>query len=62
MLNRTQQILYRTPEDMTHARAAGLTYMSAKYKLNCLPMWVCLQAIGHYGIVEKIEYSVNLVS
>ena len=47
---------------MTHARAAGLTYMSAKYKLNCLPMWVCLQAIGHYGIVEKIEYSVNLVS
>jgi hypothetical protein len=53
--------LYKT-SDVALARAAGLATFNARYKLNCLPLWVCLQNLGHEGVVARIQYSMELVS
>ncbi|XP_013415606.1 putative pyridoxal-dependent decarboxylase domain-containing protein 2 isoform X2 [Lingula anatina] len=51
--------LYKTA-DSTQAYHAGLTSLQTHYKLSCLPIWVCLQNLGHEGVVNRIKLSVDL--
>jgi len=53
--------LYKT-NDPTLVIAAGLNTFNAQLKLNCLPLWICLQSLGHDGIVERITDACDLVS
>ena len=55
------QTLYKT-SDPVLARSAGLATFNARYKLICLPLWVCLQNLGHEGVVARVQYSIELVS
>ncbi|BFZ03500.1 hypothetical protein BsWGS_06539 [Bradybaena similaris] len=39
---------------------AGLTTTDPRFQLKCLPLWMCLQSLGHEGAVGKIKYSCEL--
>ncbi|KAK6168927.1 hypothetical protein SNE40_020081 [Patella caerulea] len=51
--------LYKTP-DPTLAIAAGLNAFNPRLKLSCLSIWICLQSLGHDGIISKIKASTHL--
>lgn len=40
--------------------AAGLTTVDSRLQLKCLPLWMCLQSLGHEGMVDRIKASTNL--
>eukprot|EP00105_Crassostrea_gigas_P024846 XP_011445238.1 PREDICTED: putative pyridoxal-dependent decarboxylase domain-containing protein 2 isoform X3 [Crassostrea gigas] len=40
--------------------AAGLSTFNPQLKLNCLPLWIVLQSLGHDGIVDRIKHCCNL--
>nr|XP_022319864.1 putative pyridoxal-dependent decarboxylase domain-containing protein 2 isoform X1 [Crassostrea virginica] len=40
--------------------AAGLNTFNPQLKLNCLPLWIVLQSLGHDGIVDRIKHCCNL--
>lgn len=42
--------------------AAGLNTFNPQLKLNCLPLWIVLQSLGHDGIVDRIKHCCNLAS
>ncbi len=44
------------------AHTVGLTTIQAKYKLHSLPIWLCLQSLGHEGVVNRVKFSRELVS
>ncbi|CAG5122534.1 unnamed protein product, partial [Candidula unifasciata] len=46
--------------DRLLTEAAGLTTVNAKLQLRCLPLWMCLQSLGHEGMVAKIKFSCEL--
>ncbi len=43
------------------AHTVGLTTIHARYKLHSLPVWLCLQSLGHEGVVERVKFSRDLV-
>lgn len=47
-------------EDTTMTYAAGMNSFNATSKLSCLPLWICLQSLGHEGIVTRIRSSFHL--
>ncbi|CAL1526299.1 unnamed protein product [Lymnaea stagnalis] len=46
--------------DQNMTDAAGLTTVDAKLQLKCLPLWMCLQSLGHEGMVNRIKSSCEL--
>ncbi|XP_041362368.1 putative pyridoxal-dependent decarboxylase domain-containing protein 2 [Gigantopelta aegis] len=46
--------------DPTLIHAARLNTFNFRLKLSCLPLWICLQTLGHDGIVDRVKSSVNL--
>ncbi|XP_005110945.1 putative pyridoxal-dependent decarboxylase domain-containing protein 2 [Aplysia californica] len=46
--------------DATLTEAAGLTSIDTRLQLKCLPLWMCLQSLGHEGMVNKIKHSCDL--
>ncbi|XP_061829806.1 pyridoxal-dependent decarboxylase domain-containing protein 1 [Nerophis lumbriciformis] len=55
----TAVTLYRH-EDPALALAAGLTSSQPVEKMRALPLWLSLQYLGFYGIVEKIRHATEL--
>ena len=55
------QTLYKTA-DPAMAHTVGLTTIHARYKLHSLPIWLCLQSLGHEGVVDRVKFSRDLVS
>ncbi|ESO89261.1 hypothetical protein LOTGIDRAFT_52276, partial [Lottia gigantea] len=51
--------LFKTP-DPTLAHCAGLNHFNPRLKLSCLSIWICLQSLGHDGIVSRIKTSTRL--
>ncbi|XP_069123484.1 putative pyridoxal-dependent decarboxylase domain-containing protein 2 [Argopecten irradians] len=51
--------LYKS-SDPALVHAAGLNTFNPQIKLNCLPIWICLQSLGHDGIVERVKQSCDL--
>ncbi|XP_033734723.1 putative pyridoxal-dependent decarboxylase domain-containing protein 2 [Pecten maximus] len=51
--------LYKA-SDPALVHAAGLNTFNPQIKLNCLPIWICLQSLGHDGIVERVKQSCDL--
>ncbi|XP_071128576.1 putative pyridoxal-dependent decarboxylase domain-containing protein 2 isoform X1 [Mytilus edulis] len=51
--------LYKT-NDPALVIAAGLNTFNSQLKLNCLPLWICLQSFGHDGIVDRVKSSCDL--
>ncbi len=58
--NLCAQTLYKS-QDASVARAVGMLPYSARFRLNCVPLWTCLQNLGHDGVVTRIKYSLDLV-
>lgn len=54
-------ILYKE-QDPNDAHAAGLMQVTNKSRLCCLGLWMCLQEMGHIGMVERVQGAVTLVS
>lgn len=51
--------LYKTSEAaLTHA--AGLSSFSVHSKLQCLPLWVGLQSLGHQGLLQRVLHCLRL--
>ncbi|XP_074647556.1 pyridoxal-dependent decarboxylase domain-containing protein 1-like [Tubulanus polymorphus] len=48
--------------DAANVHLAGLSSYTIKNKLDCIPLWVCLQTIGHEGIVERIKHCIELAA
>ncbi|KAL5018348.1 hypothetical protein ScPMuIL_004070 [Solemya velum] len=46
--------------DPALVHAAGLNTFNPQLKLNCLPIWICLQSLGHDGIVGRVKKSCDL--
>ncbi|KAM7297167.1 putative pyridoxal-dependent decarboxylase domain-containing protein 2 isoform X1 [Ixodes scapularis] len=53
--------LYKTGEAAL-AHAAGLSSFSVHSKLQCLPLWVGLQSLGHQGLLQRVLHCLRLVS
>ncbi|XP_019643719.1 PREDICTED: putative pyridoxal-dependent decarboxylase domain-containing protein 2 isoform X1 [Branchiostoma belcheri] len=51
--------LYRTA-DPAMALAAGLSNSQSLERVRALPLWLCLQSVGHQGIVKKIKHAADL--
>ncbi|XP_060067143.1 putative pyridoxal-dependent decarboxylase domain-containing protein 2 [Ylistrum balloti] len=51
--------LYKS-SDPALVHAAGLNTFNPQIKLNCLPIWICLQSLGHDGIVNRVKQSCDL--
>ncbi|XP_067673201.1 putative pyridoxal-dependent decarboxylase domain-containing protein 2 [Haliotis asinina] len=51
--------LYKST-DPTLDHAAGLNTFVSELKLSCLPLWICLQSLGHDGIVARVKHSCDL--
>lgn len=54
------QTMYKS-SDPALELAAGLSTFNPQLKLNCLPLWIVLQSLGHDGIVDRIKHCCNLV-
>ena len=48
------------PSLLTLTEAAGLTSVDARVQLKCLPLWMCLQSLGHEGMVNRVKASCDL--
>lgn len=46
--------------DPALVHASGLNTFNSQLKLNCLPLWICLQSLGHDGILERVKSSCKL--
>ncbi|KAH9513123.1 Pyridoxal-dependent decarboxylase domain-containing protein 1 [Bulinus truncatus] len=46
--------------DQALTETVGLTTVEAKLQLKCLPLWMCLQSLGHEGMVNRIKHSCEL--
>ncbi|XP_061167999.1 putative pyridoxal-dependent decarboxylase domain-containing protein 2 isoform X2 [Saccostrea echinata] len=51
--------LYKTTDPALEL-AAGLNTFTPQLKLNCLPLWIILQSLGHDGIVDRIKHCCTL--
>ncbi|XP_077489810.1 pyridoxal-dependent decarboxylase domain-containing protein 1 isoform X2 [Amblyomma americanum] len=51
--------LYKTSEAAL-AHAAGLSSFSVHTKLQCLPLWVGLQSLGHQGLLQRVLHCLRL--
>uniref|UniRef100_A0A6B0VGA9 Pyridoxal-dependent decarboxylase domain-containing protein 1 n=1 Tax=Ixodes ricinus TaxID=34613 RepID=A0A6B0VGA9_IXORI len=51
--------LYKTGEAAL-AHAAGLSSFSVHSKLQCLPLWVGLQSLGHQGLLQRVLHCLRL--
>uniref|UniRef100_A0A131YWY3 Pyridoxal-dependent decarboxylase domain-containing protein 1 n=1 Tax=Rhipicephalus appendiculatus TaxID=34631 RepID=A0A131YWY3_RHIAP len=51
--------LYKTSEAAL-AHAAGLSSFSVHSKLQCLPLWVGLQSLGHQGLLQRVLHCLRL--
>lgn len=54
------QTLFKA-SDPALVHASGLNTFNSQLKLNCLPLWICLQSLGHDGILERVKASCKLV-
>ncbi|XP_064613537.1 pyridoxal-dependent decarboxylase domain-containing protein 1-like [Liolophura sinensis] len=46
--------------DPALSHAIGLNTFNPQLKLNSLPLWVCLQTLGHDGILERVKSACKL--
>ncbi|KAI8797441.1 pyridoxal-dependent decarboxylase domain-containing protein 2 isoform X1 [Biomphalaria glabrata] len=46
--------------DQIMTDTVGLTTVDSKLQLKCLPLWMCLQSLGHEGMVNRIKHSCEL--
>ncbi|XP_048764504.2 putative pyridoxal-dependent decarboxylase domain-containing protein 2 isoform X2 [Ostrea edulis] len=51
--------LYRNTDPALEL-AAGLNSFNPQLKLNCLPLWIVLQSLGHDGIVDRVKHCCKL--
>ncbi|CAN8002704.1 unnamed protein product [Ixodes hexagonus] len=51
--------LYKTGEAAL-AHAAGLSSFAVHSKLQCLPLWVGLQSLGHQGLLQRVLHCLRL--
>ncbi|CAH1793436.1 unnamed protein product, partial [Owenia fusiformis] len=51
--------LYKS-QDPTLAHSAGMVTYNPRIKLSSLSLWLCLQNLGHDGVVDKIKHSTGL--
>jgi hypothetical protein len=46
--------------DPALAHAVGLTTFNLRAKLSCLPLWLCLQSLGHEGVIKRVKHAIDL--
>ena len=46
--------------DLETASKVGLTAFNTRFKLSCLPLWICLQAMGMDGITARVKMACDL--
>ncbi|CAD5123457.1 DgyrCDS11803 [Dimorphilus gyrociliatus] len=54
-------VLYKE-QDPNDSHAAGLIQVTNKSRLCCLGLWMCLQEMGHEGMVERVQGAVTLAN